>query len=162
MHKSLFAIPLLLSLAICSQTACAAQSDQNAKHIEHGRYLVKIAGCNDCHTTGYAQSGGQIPEKEWLKGDQLGWRGPWGTTYAINLRVHVQNISEEQWVNAARTTKSRPPMPWFALRDMKDSDLRDIYRFIKQLGAAGAAAPSFVPPDQTATGPYVQFPAPPK
>jgi hypothetical protein len=25
-------------------------------------------------------TGGNIPESQWLMGDKLGWRGPWGTT----------------------------------------------------------------------------------
>ncbi|MEK6586726.1 MAG: cytochrome c precursor, partial [Nitrospirota bacterium] len=44
---------------------------------ERARYVIKIAGCNDCHTTGYAEAAGKIPEKDWLKGDAMGWRGPW-------------------------------------------------------------------------------------
>ena len=133
----------------------------DAKSIEHGRYLVRIAGCNDCHTAGYAPSGGKVPEKEWLKGDALGWRGPWGTTYASNLRRFMAGLSEEQWVKYAHSTELRPPMPWFALRDMSDRDLRAIYRFIRTLGPTGDPAPAYVPPGQTPTGPFVQFPAPP-
>ena len=133
----------------------------DATSIEHGRYLVRIAGCNDCHTAGYAPSGGKVPEKEWLKGDALGWRGPWGTTYASNLRRFMEGLSEAQWVKYAHSTELRPPMPWFALRDMSDRDLRAIYRFIRTLGPAGDPAPAYVPPGQTPTGPFVQFPAPP-
>jgi hypothetical protein len=66
----------------------------DTKQIERGRYLVKITGCNDCHTAGYAQNAGKVPEKEWLTGDRLGWRGPWGTTYASNLRAYMNDISE--------------------------------------------------------------------
>jgi len=62
-----------------------------SKSLDRGRYLVKIAGCNDCHTAGYAETAGKVPEKQWLTGDQLGWRGPWGTTYAANLRLYMQN-----------------------------------------------------------------------
>ena len=65
-----------------------------ARHLRVGfllreRYLITIAGCNDCHTPNYPQSGGKTPEKEWLTGDALGWRGPWGTTYAPNLRLSI-------------------------------------------------------------------------
>lgn len=52
---------------------------------------MKIAGCNDCHRPGYIQTGSKVPEKQWLTGDQLGWRGPWGTTYPGNLRLFMQN-----------------------------------------------------------------------
>jgi mono/diheme cytochrome c family protein len=145
--------------ALLPQLGAAGEKDEN--HIERGRYLVKIAGCNDCHTAGYAQAGGLVPEDEWLKGDRLGWRGPWGTTYAGNLRHFVADMTEDQWLQLARTAQYRPPMPWFILRDMKEKDLVAMYRFIRHLGPGGEPAPAWVPPDQEPEGPYVQFPAPP-
>jgi len=128
---------------------------------ERGRYIIKIAGCNDCHTAGYAEAAGRIPEKDWLKGDTIGWRGPWGTTYASNLRLSMQNLSEDQWIQVSRTVEFRPPMPWFALREMTEHDLRAIYRFIRNLGPAGEPAPSYLPPDQEPKGPIVLFPSSP-
>ena len=119
---------------------------------------MKISGCNDCHTPGYAQAGGKIPEKQWLTGDQLGWRGPWGTTYASNLRLYIQTISEDEWVKIVQTVQSRPPMPWFALRAMTVQDLRAVYRFVRNLGPAGESAPAYVPPGQEPKGPFVLLP----
>ena len=104
---------------------------------DRGRYLVMIGGCNDCHTPRFAQTGGAAPETEWLAGDSVGWRGPWGRTYARNLRLFVQNISEEGWVSWARVARGLPPMPGWALNTMTDADLRSIYRFIKSLGPKG-------------------------
>jgi hypothetical protein len=49
-------------------------------------------------------------------------------------------------------------MPWFALRDMSDADLRAVYHYVRSLGAAGAAAPEFVAPGQTVKTPVVRFP----
>jgi mono/diheme cytochrome c family protein len=153
-------------VAVCALLAAlpvAAQEKKKADpQVERGRYLVKIAGCNDCHTPNYPQSGGKVPESEWLTGDALGWRGPWGTTYPTNLRLYMQDLSEEQWVQKGKTLSARPPMPWFNVRDMSTSDLRALYRYIRQLGPAGKPAPAFVPSDQAPKGPAVQFPAPPK
>jgi mono/diheme cytochrome c family protein len=123
---------------------------------------VKTSGCNDCHTPGYPQTGGNIPEKQWLIGDALGWRGPWGTTYPSNLRLYMQKVSEDQWVKIGHTAKFRPPMPWFSLHAMTEGDLRDVYRYVRHLGPAGEPAPAYLPPDREPKGPYVQFPAPPK
>jgi mono/diheme cytochrome c family protein len=154
-------LPALLALLVAFPVA--AQDKKKADpQAQRGRYLVQIAGCNDCHTANYAMSGGKVPEKEWLTGDALGWRGPWGTTYATNLRLSMQDLTEEQWVKKAKTLNARPPMPWFNVRDMSTGDLRAIYRYIRHLGPAGKPAPAYVPPEQTPTGPYVQFPAPPK
>ncbi len=152
-------VVVVIAAAARGDTA-AAGSTASAAVLARGRYLVRIAGCNDCHTARYAETGGAVPEAEWLTGDGLGWRGPWGTTYPINLRLYMNAISEEQWVAVARAVRSRPPMPWFALRDMTDEDLRAIYRFIRSLGPRGEPAPAYVPPDRVPATPYVQFPPP--
>lgn len=153
----------LVAFALCAQSALAqAPKKADMKSVERGRYLVKIAGCNDCHTAGYALSGGKVPEKQWLTGDQLGWRGPWGTTYPSNLRLYMDKVSEAEWLKIAKTAQFRPPMPWFALHDMRTQDLRDIYRFVRYLGPDGEQAPSYVPPGQEPKGPVIVFPAPPK
>jgi mono/diheme cytochrome c family protein len=153
------------ALCCCMLIALPAIAQDKKKgdpQVERGRYLVKITGCNDCHTAGYAPTGGKIPESEWLTGDALGWRGPWGTTYPTNLRLYMQELTEEQWVKKGKTLNARPPMPWFNVRDMSRSDLRALYRYIRHLGPAGKPAPAYVPPGETPAGPYVQFPAPPK
>ena len=150
-----------------SRAAVPAKSAMNkvamtvdAATIERGRYLMKTAGCNDCHTPGYAATGGAVEEKQWLTGDVVGWQGAWGTTYPINLRLFMQNLTAEQWLKVARTP-ARPPMPWFALRDMTDQDLLAVYHYVRSLGAAGSAAPAYVPPGTPTKGPVVQFPASP-
>jgi hypothetical protein len=48
------------------------------------------------------------------------------------------------------------------LRDVSDSDLLAVYRYLKYIGPLGESAPAYVPPDQEPKGPFVQFPAPPK
>jgi hypothetical protein len=39
-----------------------ASDESDSLQIERRRYLVKISGCNDCHTAGYAMTGRDIPE----------------------------------------------------------------------------------------------------
>jgi hypothetical protein len=138
-----------------------APADANPISLERGRYVAKTAGCNDCHTAGYMPSAGKVVETEWLKGDQMGWRGPWGTTYAPNLRITLSRMTEEQWVAFARSAELRPPMPWFSLRELNDGDLRSFYRFVRSLGARGEPAPAYLPPGVEPKGPYAQFPSPP-
>lgn len=147
---------------VATMPAEAAEMNANARLIERGRYVVKLGGCNDCHTPEFGMKGGQVPEKEWLTGDSLGWRGPWGTTYPTNLRLYMAQLSEDQWVKAARTMSARPPMPWYVVRDMHERDLRALYRYVRSLGPAGQPAPAYVPPDQQPAGPVIAFPAPPK
>ncbi len=121
-----------------------------------GLYLLRITGCNDCHTAGYAESGGRLPTQEWLKGSPVGFHGPWGTTYASNLRLMFAGLTEREWLQRARQPM-RPPMPWFALRDMSDKDLRAIYAAIRSLGPSGAPAPAFVPPERQPSGLVIEF-----
>lgn len=137
----------------------SAYSSENSERISHGRYLVKIAGCNECHTEGYARSFGKIPESEWMMDRNVGEMGPWGTTFPVNVRLLVAEISEDGWVERIRHNTTRPPMPWYNLRDMTDNDLRAMYLFLRSLGAAGKASPAYLPPGQETPLPHVQFPA---
>jgi mono/diheme cytochrome c family protein len=151
---------LALAFGALAALPAVAQDKKEDPMVARGRYLIQISGCNDCHTAGYAQAGGKVPEAQWLTGDILGWRGPWGTTYPVNLRLYMQGLGEDQWVKKAKSLSTRPPMPWFALHDMHASDLRAMYRYIRHLGPDGKPAPAYLPPDKTPPQPYVQFPAP--
>ncbi len=159
-------VVVCVAVAAAAAGGSASAQQQSGKktsaEVQRGRYLVQTAGCNDCHTPGYAPSGGKVDEKLWLTGDRLGYRGPWGTTYPPNLRLMAQALTEAQFAARARSSELRPPMPWFALRDMSDGDVRAIYRYLKHAGPAGAAAPAYLPPDKEPAPPFVQFPAPPK
>ena len=160
-HRTMSRGAIAVALAFVATATLAA--DKPAKDATaRGRYLIQIGGCNDCHTPGYAMSGGKVPEKQWLTGDALGWNGPWGTTYPINLRLYMQALDEKAWVEKAKHLTARPPMPFWALNTMTDSDLRAIYRYVRSLGPAGNEAPAYVPPGQEPKGPVVKFPAPPK
>jgi hypothetical protein len=147
-----------LSALVILFCALVARAEPSA---EHGRYLVEVAGCNDCHTAGYSMAPEQVPQSAWLTGDSLGWSGPWGTTYPSNLRLLLPKLSEEQWIRLARGASYRPPMPNRALHLMSEDDLRSIHRFVVQLGEAGQPAPAALPPGQEPNGPVVRFPAPP-
>jgi mono/diheme cytochrome c family protein len=159
-----FAAVTVLALAAaagCTQKAAAPPPAEPlvaaADKIAAGRYLVKIGSCNDCHTAGYAEKGGDVPEENWLMGDAPGFNGPWGTTYPANLRLSVQAMDEEAWVGAMHARKAKPPMPWPAINAMNEQDLRAIYQFIHALGPKGAPAPVAQPPGQQPTGPYYYY-----
>jgi hypothetical protein len=136
----------------------AAISDPSdpAQVIARGRYLVKVSGCNDCHTEGYLQGNGEVPTEQWLTGSAVGFQGPWGTTYATNLRLLLNELTEADWLVRAREPK-RPPMPWFNLSAMTDADLIAIYRFAKSLGPAGEPTPLAAAPGEAVATPYYDF-----
>lgn len=150
MNGTLKLFALLLAGAV--NYAWAGEADD----IRHGRYLIQIAGCNDCHTAGFMQKDGLVAESEWLTGDAMGWQGPWGTTYPANLRLQVQQIDEDTWLARARLPM-RPPMPAPSLRAMRDEDLRAIYRYLKHLGPKGEPAPAYVPPGGAVATPYLDL-----
>ena len=46
---------------LLAATAAAAEApSHDAAAIARGRYLIRIMGCNDCHTAGYAANGGKV------------------------------------------------------------------------------------------------------
>ncbi len=147
----------LLLAADWAQAAERATTEAKNGAVARGRYLVKTSGCNDCHTPGYMPANGKVEEKLWLTGDGIGFRGPWGTTYPSNLRTYFQHISEKAWIADARSGRMRPPMPWFNLSAMSDADLRAIRLYVRSLGAAGGAAPAYVPPGEEPRTPFFVF-----
>ena len=146
--------PFLVAAALA---ACTVPTTERSM-IDRGRYLVKISGCNDCHTEGFMESGGTTPEHEWLKGSRRGWHNESGTTYATNLRLLISQLSEQQWVQKARTMRTKAPMAWYRLMEITDDDLIAIHRYIASLGAAGSPAPAALPPGVTPPEPYIHFP----
>ena len=162
MKKKTGCVAVSLVLFACTQQTNGPRSAASVPStLERGRYLVQIAGCNDCHTPGYMPQAGKVDEKLWLTGDTTGWQGPWGTTYAPNLRLHMQLLTEDQWLQEARTRQMRPPMPWYQLRVMPDEDLRAIYRFTRSLGEPGKQAPAYLPPGTDPPPPYFKAVLPP-
>lgn len=161
------ALGVALLLAVIAGMAFWAfrntQSNNRAAEsmVDRGRYLVATSGCNDCHTPGYAMSGGKVDESLWLTGEALGWQGPWGTTYAINLRTYMQALTEDQWIQIVAKMQSRPPMPYFNLQRMTEEDLRAMYQYIHAAGPAGQQTPPYLPPGVQAATPVVVFPSAP-
>jgi mono/diheme cytochrome c family protein len=135
-----------------------AYADEAEDWISRGRYIVRTSGCNECHTEGYARSFGKVPESDWMTGRAWGEMGPWGTTFPTNVRLMFSGLTEQQWIDRVRNTVTRPPMPWYVLREMTDDDLRAIYRFISSLGPVGKPAPEYLPPPEETTNPHVRFP----
>lgn len=167
-------LPLLFALAACQPGPAATPSagaaaaspaapplSSNSDPIARGEYLVRLGGCNDCHTPGYAENGGNLPKSEWLQGSPLGYSGPWGTTYPTNLRLSIGKMSEQDWLTYSANLRTRPLMPDFTLRAMAEADRRAIYRFIHSLGPAGEPAPQALPPGQQPPAPYLALVLPP-
>lgn len=116
-RKFLGIAPLLLLLAGCQQPAAEkpaadAKAAPAQSPVEHGKYLVTVGGCNDCHSPKkFGPKGPEVDMTKQLSGnpadDKLpkvpkgvigpmgfgtmannhltAWVGPWGVSFAMNL-----------------------------------------------------------------------------
>ncbi len=162
--------PVLFALVVAAlsvqRAGVASPSVTPDPLVARGRYLVAFGGCNDCHTPGWRDSGGNLPESRWMTGGRIGYRGPWGTVYPPNVRLLFAETSEDAWLFSTQTGGGRPPMVWHDIKALTTDDRRALYRFIRSLGRAGVPAPDDVPPSIEPKTPYYwvlpQTPAPHK
>lgn len=132
------AIPLLIFAAGCQSPEAAqaeasveAQADPASAAVERGRYLVTVAGCNDCHTPFKMGPNGPEPDMTrmlaghpqdlqmppapaaqgpWLwagAATNTAFAGPWGVSYASNLTPEPNSgigiWTEDLFIKALRT-----------------------------------------------------------
>ena len=128
---------LLIAIAAtgCRGTsdAGAAAKGSAASAVERGKYLVTVAGCNDCHTPLKMGANGPEPDLTrllsghpaelamppapaaqgpWLwsgAATNTAFAGPWGVSYSANLTPDKETgigiWKEEQFIKAMRTGK---------------------------------------------------------
>ena len=150
-----------LHFLLAGLTMPIAAFAQGEVSVERGLQVSIVGGCHDCHTEGYSETEGKIDPEKALMGSSVGWRGPWGTTYATNLRIDASVMSERGFVGMLKRIRTSPPMPWYNLRAMEESDMQSLYQYIRSLGKHGKPAPSRIRSDREPTTPYVQL-APPQ
>jgi mono/diheme cytochrome c family protein len=153
-------IALGVAMGLAATAAMAADTTDQVS-VQNGLRISIIGGCHDCHTVGYSQTSGKIDPTAALKGSPVGYNGPWGTTYPANLRLLASTMSEDDWVTYLKTFQTRPPMPWYNVRQLSDNEMRSLYEYIKSLGEPGDPVPDYVPPDQKPRTPYI-LEAPPQ
>jgi hypothetical protein len=133
---------------------------QQSVAIDRGRQVIRALGCNMCHTPDYMVKKSNIPEEDWLVGSTLGFRGPNGTVYPTNLRLLLNDMTEDDWLVLAKQMREASPMAWIMLSDTPDQDLRAIYRYVKHLGPKGIPAPNRLPAGVMPTTQYMDYPDP--
>jgi hypothetical protein len=151
-----------MCISLFSGSVSAADGEVSA---ERGAQIAITHGCHDCHTEGYMESDGKIDPAKAMKGTAMGWRGPWGTTYALNLRLTVAEKAktEDEFVTFAKTFKARPPMPWYNVHAMDEDALRSLFQYIKSLGEPGEQVPGAAGPGEEPKTPFFLLqPTPPK
>ena len=124
---------------VFSQIHCSQKQEEMAEnketHIERGKYLVNLGGCNDCHSPKIMTENGPIPDTTRLLSGSVGpitsnefypeilsqgkWIvarpdftamiGPWGISYPANLTPDKEtgtgNWTEERFIKIIRTGK---------------------------------------------------------
>ena len=147
----------------------AAPAAARAARVERGRYLATVMSCGDCHTPGTFY--GAPDHARMLSGSDLGWRGPWGVTFASNLTPDLDTglgyWSEDEIVKAFRSGVKNdgspvlPPMPWQNLAALTDADAHAIASYLMSLPPVKHKVTDVVPPGKAYTGPIIEFPPPP-
>ena len=130
---SLAAVAVLgwTALTFRPMTAPAAAQTTDPR-VVRGSYLVKIMGCNDCHTpwkmgpkgpepdmsralTGHPENlkmppAPQLPEGPWVAvigATQTAWSGPWGVSFTANLtpdkETGLGDWTEDMFIKTMRT-----------------------------------------------------------
>lgn len=103
-----------------------------------GRYLVTMAGCEDCHTPKDAH-GQPLPGMDFAGGFILD--GPWGRVASANITPDTSGISyydQATFTQVIRTgfvgaRKLNQIMPWHVYRGMTDVDIVAMFAYMRTL-----------------------------
>ena len=117
-------------------------ADAQQAQAERGKYLVSIAGCNDCHTPGYFF--GKPDMNRYLGGSDVGFEIPGlGVFHGPNLtpdpETGLGKWSIAEIVTALQTGKRpdgrelAPIMPWRAFANLTKDDATAVAVFLKSL-----------------------------
>jgi len=89
--------------------------------------------------------------------DLTAWYGPWGVSFAANLTPdNITGIgawTEDSFIKAMRSGKHLgagrailPPMPWFNIGQLPNSDLKAIFAYLRSLKPIENEVPMPIPP----------------
>lgn len=77
-------------------------------------------------------------------GSFTAWSGPWGVSYTRNLtpdpETGLGQWTEQQFIDTIRTGRRQgrgrellPPMPWPAIKNLNDADLKAIFAYLRSI-----------------------------
>ena len=159
------ALVLVTTSAATKATARVRVQDEKpfvsaATPVAAGEYLTIVAGCHNCHTAGWAEKKGNVPNDDRMAGNPIGYVGPWGTVYGKNLRQVADRQTEDHWVEVMRTAdggEGQLPMPWHDAAKFSDKDLRAMYQYTKSLGPKPLKLPRATKPGVKPTTSYIDL-----
>jgi mono/diheme cytochrome c family protein len=155
-------------VAFAATTKTAAPAGDKAAAIARGKYLVGVMGCNDCHTPGTFY--GSPDMKRHLAGSEVGWQGPWGTSFPRNLTPDLETglgyWSEAEITKFLRTgnkpdgKQALPPMPWPDTAQLNDADMHALVTYLMSVPKVTHKVPDALPPGAKYDGPTIVIPPP--
>jgi mono/diheme cytochrome c family protein len=166
------------AVAAASSLSCTTASEQTPAtttasaedKLARGRRITYTSGCMDCHTPGTFYNAPDTTRL--LSGSELGWTGPWGTTYPRNLTpdstTGIGSWTEEQIVIAVREGRRPdgspilPPMPWPVYSHMTDEDAYALAAYLKSIPPVVHQVPAVDKPGAKPSRPSFVLPAPPE
>jgi len=140
--------------------------------VDHGKYLVNILGCANCHTDG-ALINEPNPAKQ-LAGSRIGiaYTNPLedknpGVVYPSNLTPDLEtgigNWTDIEMIKMIRSGVDRhgrrklSVMPWPAYSVVSDDDALAVVSYLRSLAPVKHRVPDSVKPGEKASSPYVHF-----
>lgn len=150
-------LAVLVATAAFGASAAASAAEFE---IARGKYLVTIAGCNDCHTPGYFL--GKPDFSRTLGGSDVGFTIPGlgafvGRNLTPDKETGLGNWTDDQII-AAITTGARPDgrrlapiMPWMELSHLSPDDAHAIVAYLRSLPPVKHAVPGPFGPKEVPT-----------
>ena len=142
---------------VCAPLAGSLAADPA---VERGKYLVSIAGCNDCHTPGYFL--GTPDMARFLGGSDVGFEIPGlGVFHGPNLTPDKETglgSWTDMQIIAALQKGTRPDgrllapiMPWHAFANLTPQDVQAVVTFLRSVPTVKNKVPGPFGPTETPT-----------
>jgi mono/diheme cytochrome c family protein len=128
----------------------AVREPDRSSAIARGEYLTRIGICQHCHTPrDRGQARNDLP---FAGGFTV--QGPWGRVASANLTPDPSGIpyyDETLFLDVIRTGRVKARtlnqvMPWHVFRHMSDTDLKDIFAYLRTLGPVRHHVDNALPP----------------
>jgi mono/diheme cytochrome c family protein len=140
----------LAALTTAGGYAVSRGAGAESAQLAHGKYLVQLGGCTDCHTPGHLL--GKPDMSRFLGGSDVGLEVPGlGVFVAPNLTpdkvTGLGNWTKDQIATAIQTGVRpdgrilAPIMPWRAYAGLTKSDVRAIVEYLSSLPAISHKVP---------------------
>lgn len=150
----------MLAAVVMVASLLSAPARADDAEIARGKYLVTIAGCNDCHTPGYFF--GQPDMARYLGGSDVAFEIPGlgafaGPNLTPDPETGIGKWSTEEIVTALQTGKRpdgrelAPIMPWHAFANLTAEDVASVAAVLKSLTPVDHKVPDPVGPGKTVT-----------